>query len=743
MRLIHYDRFDVMLDDLHPAGGVTRTRNVDGTDTIEFNTVQQVGQGDRIVLTDSMGRVREYMVSSIDESRASSRPVAKVTAVDAVNELAGVFVLDQRNRSANAKACLSKLLDGTRWTVGTVQNGTTTVSADLSVYHESAYDGLQDICDTYGLELETSYEPDASGTGIGRRVISLLESRGDPNATKRFSYAKDLTSIRRTITAEQPITRCYGYGKGVSTSSDEDEDTTGYGRKLTFADVNDGKEYIEDDDALKIYGIPDGDGGLRHVDGIYENGDCEDAIQLLEETRRYLAEHSKPTVSYEGDVISLGKAGYDAEGVDLGDSVQIVDTTFTPALRLEGRVLEIGEDLTGSLSDTTLTLGNIIETATERRKAQQQQLDGLINSSGAWSSAAAGIGSYVTDLIGRVNEIMNATGGYVYQTPGQGILIYDRPVDEQPTQAMQLGGGYWRIAHQRKADGDWDWRSLADGKGVYADVIYTGRLSDAAGLNYWDLDTGEFSLSSRATVGGSTVGDIAGTAADEALSAAKSYADTGDDGTLAAAKTYATSQAKSYVDTLDDALDQLEIFNRLTNNGRTQGIYMSGGLLYVNATYMKAGIIRGGSSYWNLDTGAFTTYSMTANSIKADGTFECGSTYKTKLDSTGKMVGYRNGSQVGYIDYSASAYNVDNPSEIFYGIQLQANGIVRISSPRLSTAASSSTSTTTTRGFTGTISQPVVSRITDNGNGTISWRYGTFQLRVINGLVTGYTTVSA
>lgn len=45
------------------------------------------------------------------------------------------------------------------------------------------------------------------------------------------------------------------------------------------------------------------------------------------------------------------------------------------------------------------------------------------------------------------------------------------------------------------------------------------------------------------------------------------------------------------VDNLDDSLDQEGVFNRLTNNGATQGIYLENGQLYINASYIQSGII--------------------------------------------------------------------------------------------------------------------------------------------------------
>ena len=47
-----------------------------------------------------------------------------------------------------------------------------------------------------------------------------------------------------------------------------------------------------------------------------------------------------------------------------------------------------------------------------------------------------------------------------------------------------------------------------------------------------------------------------------------------------------------------------------------------------------------------------------------------------------------------------------------------------------------------TQGYTGSVSQPIVKSITDNGDGSISWRYGTFRLTFKNGLLTGYSVVT-
>lgn len=53
-----------------------------------------------------------------------------------------------------------------------------------------------------------------------------------------------------------------------------------------------------------------------------------------------------------------------------------------------------------------------------------------------------------------------------------------------------------------------------------------------------------------------------------------------------------------------DNLTQEEVFNILTNNGASQGIYMQDGKLYINGTYIKGGTISGQT----IEGGSFTTY---------------------------------------------------------------------------------------------------------------------------------------
>lgn len=940
-RFIHFNRFGAYIGELTPMQA-TRTRNVDqcGVDKVELVLLDNgVDKYDRIVFCDSMGRTCEWIVMSSRESRAKSVPICTVNCYGSMQELSRHFMPTLRRGSKDTpEQAIAKALDGTRWSVGQCDEG----SGEYSVYHQSSLASVKDIAEAYKMEVEPVIQLSADGNSIAKRSVSLVKRLGRANTALRLDYGSGLSGIDRVLSADDVVTRLYCYGKGVQTTDDDGNATGGYSRKITFADINGGKEYIQDDSLLEVWGVPGPDGSLVHTEGIFEDGDCEDKATLLVEGRAALAERSKPIVSYEGTVEALGRAGFDANACDLGDNLQMVDTTFPKPLRLSGRVLEIVEDLLGDGSPSSVKVGNVIEGIVKRSDRVQQTIDRLTSSAGSWDSAATLGSAYLDGLIDGLNKVMNETGGYTYIKPGKGLFVYDKPEEANPTMCIQIGGGYFRIADGKNSDGTWNFRTLGNGHGLVADAIVSGTISanlikagiiqDKSGKNYWNLDASEVHLGPGATLDDkdiattdtvvkSTVklyaknqsdtvpplnmqnpelgwsedipqwangyfiwsmdrvtygdGSVTHTApvleaafnkayqsahdltgslngldttvqdlardgvvteaeaaavkkakqdvdkereeatsqfnslkSNKALSAqfvssvlgpryTKAFGTTDEGGTYgsytdkvdkvlkcktaeelkaamyeydaaygaysSAVKDYADAatgarhaieqkNASDYADGIlsayDEQMDQKEMFDRLTKGGTEQGIYMQNDMVYINASYMATGTIADklGRNSWNLTTGTLKTNYMTANNITANGTFKCGYTnWYTMLTSAGELAGYRttNGStptKVGYIDYTASMRDTDTGA-VYYGIQIQAQGSVRISSPIISTAATSDRNVTTIYGRTGSVSQPLVSEVHDNHDGTVGWHYGTFVINTINGLFTSYSTV--
>ena len=508
-RFIHFNRFGAYLGELTPMQA-TRTRNVDqcGVDKVELVLLDNgVDKYDRIVFCDSMGRTCEWIVMSSRESRAKSVPICAVNCYGSMQELSRHFMPTLRRGSKDTpEQALAKALDGTRWSVGQCDEG----NGEYSVYHQSSLAPVKDIAEAYKMEVEPVIELSADGNSIAKRSVCLVKRLGRASTALRLDYGSGLSGIDRVLSADDVLTRLYCYGKGVQTTDDDGNETGGYSRKITFADINGGKEYIQDDSLLEVWGVPGPDGSLMHTEGIFEDGDCEDKAVLLAEGRAALAERSKPIVSYEGTVEALGRAGFDANACDLGDNLQMVDTTFPKPLRLSGRVLEIVEDLLGDGSPSTVKVGNVIEGIVKRSDRVQQTIDRLTSSAGSWDSAATLGSAYLNGLIDGLNKVMNETGGYTYIKPGKGLFVYDKPEDANPTMCIQIGGGYFRIADGKNSDGTWNFRTLGNGHGLVADAIVSGTISanlikagtiqDKSCKNYWNLDAGEVHLGPGATL---------------------------------------------------------------------------------------------------------------------------------------------------------------------------------------------------------------------------------------------------
>lgn len=774
MRFPVYSRTGAYVGDIPHVSSAVRTRNVDGTDQLELSCIGIDLQKDDRVLVKCRDAWREYAVISVSRERAASTGALAAVCRNSVAELSRKYIVEREGRSYTATQALDKAIEGTRWARGTVDVPGT---HDVSFYHQSALKSLEDVCAAYGCELDATVE--VEGNTVRRRLVHLRAHVGNQAARRRFEYSRDLVSIKRTVAADDVVTRLYPWGKGVETEGG------GYSRKIGIADVNGGKPYVEDAEATKRFGIPDAKGVPQPNEGSWEDGNIDDPSVLLAEAKKRLKDMCAPRVSYEAEVAVMERAGEGIEGAECGDAVQVVDTAFDPPLRLEGRILETSEDLVGDLSRSKIKLGNIVETYTRRNQRVEAAVQKLTGSAGAWDDAASLGGGYLNGIVDGLNAVLNETGGYTYLKPGEGIFVYDRPEDQDPTQCIQIGGGYFRVANRKRSDGQWDFRTIGTGSGLVADSLYTGTIEggantwnldtgdvlfrqggirDSKGNNYWNLDTGEFKLSASGTTidgkkpatadktiqtvdveyasgtspstppasGWSTTAPtwtkgryiwqrtkttmqdgtatyseptcIQGAAGKDGANGATGpqgvgvkavveqyYLSTSStsqaggswstaqpawakgkyiwtrsmvtwtDGTvtytspvLARAVNGANqsaSDAKDSVAQLDDNLTQREIFNRLTNNGQTQGIYLSGGKLYLNGEYIKAGTVVTDRIQTSRGSNLYAKVGTTANGNP-------GASFHNK--------------NYDYLDIEA-LYAIDDPSRATCGVGLSVN----------------------------------------------------------------------
>ena len=500
-RLAVFDRFGSYIGDLAENDVFEATRHAveNGEDSLTVSTTAYLTKGQRILYRDTMLRWHEHIVAGGDEAHDSGRSaVGEYYCECSWAELrTAPLIIDKRpgqSAPVQASAALAAALEGTRWQVGEVD---VTTLASARWYHVSPWEAVVSVVETWGGYLRADIE--VGPMGVTSRKLSLVRSLGT-GAGVRLDYGRDVSGIKVTYDESDVYTALYCYGKGV------ENDSGGYGRKIGIESVNGGVPYVEDADAKQVWGQM-GPDGLDNSYGVFEDGECEDPATLKQEGLDALADAARPKVQYEATVETFARAGTDLRGAGLGDRVDVVDRSFyrerhgvDADLRLTGHVVEVTEHLLDP-SSTQVVIGDVMGTVADQLAGLQGSVDKLTGSAPTWTDAATNATAYVNDLINRLNQEINATGGYTYVKPGEGIWVYDRAEDQDPTKVINLMGGAMRIADSKTSDGEWDWRSVFVSGHIAADLVTAvhvtaGTIRSADGTILIDLDNG------RATIGG-------------------------------------------------------------------------------------------------------------------------------------------------------------------------------------------------------------------------------------------------
>lgn len=422
----------------------------------DHDDAQYVVEGSLVAFKDLDSNWQLFEVKRIVDTDDSAT-IKQAYCDHAFYELLGDIVPSGGVNNASAWLAVTSALSQSRWEVGNVANlGNQTTVFD----YQTALGCLQQVATTWQGELQ--FRITVANNIITHRYVDLVARRGNTTG-KQFVFGKDLLKVAREVDFNNVYTAMYGRGQATTS-----------GERLNFASINGGKEYVEDVDALALYGIK----GTRHRFGIFDDSQESDPAALLAKTQAALELAKVPIVSYEFDTISLEQlsSGYSHEAVRIGDITVCIDNNFSPPLQLMVRVIEIQRDLLEP-DKTKITLGSFRQDLASGQYFQNQINRQVQNNSGIWDNAAALVPSVLGPAIYDLTSELRSAGGYVVFSDTDGIMIYDTPDPSTATKAMKLGGGIFGIADSKDpVTGDWDWRTFGNGGGFTADLITAGRL---------------------------------------------------------------------------------------------------------------------------------------------------------------------------------------------------------------------------------------------------------------------------
>ena len=296
------------------------------------------------------------------------------------------YIKDIRPQERTAGEMVEQILQGTRWTLGYVAE---TGRQSTNFYYITVLEAIQKVVELFDVELTFDVNIDQRTNVISSRRINLYKQQGQRTG-KRFEYGSNLLEVTREQSNEDLITALVGRGKGEEVSQGEDGSPDGYGRRITFADIEwktangnptdkpKGQEYVEDKEATALYGFSDGKPRIGLT--IFE--DITDPQELLKATWASLQVAKRPKVSFKASVLDVGDLG-------LGDTVAIIRHDlgieyFTRVYKVDHDLLdknnnsiELGDDFSQkSLTNYVSNVAKITENAKNTAEYAVSAADG-------------------------------------------------------------------------------------------------------------------------------------------------------------------------------------------------------------------------------------------------------------------------------------------------------------------------------------------------------------------------------
>ncbi|EOU1904113.1 MBL fold metallo-hydrolase [Clostridium perfringens] len=275
-----------------------------------------------------------FLIDDFTEHTYIDKSQISVVTISDYNILGNSIIEDKRVINGTLREAAEKALEGSEYKVGVVEEFE---NKNINFYFVSRLKALNDIINTFNCEIDVRIEIDDSTGKIINKYIDFKHRLGKDTGL-RFTFDTNLEVIEKSPIGDH-FNVLYGRGKSLET------DSGGYSRKLDFAEVNNGKKYVEDLESIKKYG---------RLEGIYEDGNIEDKQLLLSKTLEKLEEIKNPKFTYKVSLKNLMAFDkFEHYQCEKGDTILIVDEEED--LVLEARIVEIAEED----DEVVLTLSNI------------------------------------------------------------------------------------------------------------------------------------------------------------------------------------------------------------------------------------------------------------------------------------------------------------------------------------------------------------------------------------------------
>lgn len=317
-----------------------------------------------------------------------------------------------------------------RFTLGIVEKQSMNYDARQDNQYSNTLETIMDkLVDSNGGYIRVRYQN-------GIRYLDYLESYGRVSG-QTIRFGENILDLTEHISAESLITVLIPLGKPPEGAAE--------GSKLTIASVNNGRDYLEDTEAIALYG---------RITGTHTWEDVTVPENLKRKGEEYLQNARNLSLTIELTAIDLHMVDVDIDRIKLGDMVRVVSAphgidrymlvskreynlvdpsqdkivlgdTLTALTEKQAALLKnaekqkdagivmegikdsvnvMSEEMTAAKEDIS-TLNGRIQVAEETSKVHNQELQSIRNSINALSSSDEIISKNVQEVIKRLEKI--------------------------------------------------------------------------------------------------------------------------------------------------------------------------------------------------------------------------------------------------------------------------------------------------------------------------------------------------
>ena len=244
--------------------------------------------------------------------------------------------------------------------IGTVTATDKNDNLYLGIQRENTWNAIKsNLLDKIGGELQCRVEED----GI---YIDYLEQVGEKKTTA-IALSVNMKSITREQDPTAFVTRLIPLGNKLKNAEGEDTE-----HRLDISSVNNGLNYIDDEEAIAVYGI--------HV-GVEEWDDVTTPEKLISKGRTWLKENNKVQVKYSITALDLSLLGLALDDFDIGNWYPLKNRLIgvEDTARVVKKTVDICNETESSIEigDSFKTLSDIQRDIAEQLKAAEKNVSNL------------------------------------------------------------------------------------------------------------------------------------------------------------------------------------------------------------------------------------------------------------------------------------------------------------------------------------------------------------------------------